>query len=103
DPEPLDPVYRLERLERLDRRERREPERFLFLRRESVRCGVGVSGTLVPPREYHVVRNALSDATSVTLHVYGGELVRCNVYLPEPDGRYRREERRLAYDEWSVW
>lgn len=65
------------------------------------RQGVGQSGVLLPPREYHVVRNAVPDGTSITLHVYGGELDRCQVFLPERDGRHRREERRLSYHEWE--
>jgi hypothetical protein len=29
--------------------------------------------------------------------VYGGEMTHCHVYEPEPDGRYRRTYRELAY------
>jgi len=80
----------------------REAELHRFVLRETVRSGVGESDSLVPPREYHAIRNALPDATSVTLHVYGGELHQCNIYLPEADGLYRREPRRLSYDDWGV-
>jgi hypothetical protein len=35
----------------------------------------------------------------VTLHVYGGEMDRRNLFVTRPDGTYEREEHALAYDE----
>jgi hypothetical protein len=35
--------------------------------------------------------------TAITLHVYGGELTRCHVFLDAPDGTYTIEERQLRY------
>ncbi len=40
---------------------------------------------MIPPFEYHVVENA-SDAPSVTLHVYGGEMNHCYVFEPVGGG-----------------
>lgn len=78
--------------------ERRE-DRYRFLRKSTVRAGVGHAGSLIPPYEYHVLSNPLSDRTSITLHVYGGEMNHCNVYLPEGEGWWRKTARRLGYDE----
>jgi 3-mercaptopropionate dioxygenase len=69
-----------------------------FAERGSVRALPGASGALIPPFEYHILRNGLSDRVSLTLHVYGGEMDHCHVFLPEPDGWYRRVEKRLSYD-----
>lgn len=74
-----------------------EGERFRFTPRGRLRALPGSSGALIPPFEYHVLRNALPDATSVTLHVYGGEMDHCHVFEECGDGGYRRLERRLAY------
>ena len=63
------------------------------------RGGVGATGTLEPPLEYHVMRNPRRDAKAVTVHVYGGELTRCRVFAPLGGERYRPEVRLLSLDE----
>jgi predicted metal-dependent enzyme (double-stranded beta helix superfamily) len=60
-------------------------------------AGVGTAGRLIPPTDYHVLGNARSDAASVTLHVYGGSLDDCRVFVSGPDGRHREEARHLSY------
>ncbi len=63
----------------------------------STRAGIGTAGRLIPPTDYHVLGNARPDGPSVTLHVYGGSLDDCRVFVPGPDGRYREEARHLSY------
>ena len=72
---------------------------FAFIERGRLLAGVGTAGSLIPPVDYHVLGNALPDRTSLTLHVYGGDLTKCHVFLPRPDGRYERHERALSYHE----
>jgi len=72
---------------------------YRFAERGRVRAGVGTAGCLIPPSDYHVLGNALEDRTSITLHVYGGDLTRCHVFVPRGDGRYERHERQLSYHE----
>ena len=72
-------------------------EAFGFVERGKIRAGVGMAGSLIPPSDYHVLGNALSDRSSVTLHVYGGDLTTCHVFVPRPDGRFERQERCLSY------
>ena len=57
----------------------------------------GSAGCLIPPFEYHTLANRRPDASSVTLHIYGGEMDHCHVFEPAGDGTYRRLERRLSY------
>jgi 3-mercaptopropionate dioxygenase len=64
---------------------------------EPQRVGVGTAGRLIPPIDVHVLGNARSDTTSVTLHVYGGNLDRCRVFAPRADGRYEERFRQLHY------
>lgn len=59
--------------------------------------GVGSSGALIPPFEYHSLGNALDDRTSVTVHVYGGEMSGCSVFEPQADGSFLRRRRALSY------
>jgi predicted metal-dependent enzyme (double-stranded beta helix superfamily) len=68
-----------------------------FQEMERVRAGVGSSGSLLPPFEYHVLANAHPDRTSITLHVYGGEMDHCCIYRPREDGWFERSQKALAY------
>lgn len=75
-------------------------DRYRFELESEVDPGVGEAGALIPPFEYHVIENPFP-GTAVTLHVYGGEMDRCGVYLPDPDrsGWHRRETRALRYSD----
>jgi predicted metal-dependent enzyme (double-stranded beta helix superfamily) len=68
-----------------------------FEQRSRVRSLVGSSGYLIPPFQYHILRNALPDRTSITLHVYGGEMRRCFIFEPRDDGWHERREKALHY------
>jgi len=70
---------------------------YRFARQSSVAAGRGSAGCLIPPFEYHTLANASADRTSVTLHVYGGEMDHCHVFEPAADGTYRRVTRALSY------
>ena len=72
---------------------------YAFVERGRLRAEVGSAGSLIPPVDYHVLGNALADRPSLTLHVYGGDLTKCHVFLPRPDGRYERHDRALSYHE----
>lgn len=74
-------------------------ELWRFRPEEKVLAGIGTAGTLIPPFEYHTIANALQDGRpSVTLHVYGKELEKAHIFLPEADGWYRRTVRQLGYN-----
>jgi predicted metal-dependent enzyme (double-stranded beta helix superfamily) len=64
--------------------------------RGRVHALAGASGALIPPFEYHILRNALPEAVTVTLHVYGGEMTRCHLFEPNDDGSFRRVEKQLV-------
>jgi predicted metal-dependent enzyme (double-stranded beta helix superfamily) len=83
---------------RYDLQEQRDG-RCRFERIEKIRAGVGTSGSLIPPYEYHVIANALPQKPSVTLHVYGGEMNHCCIYEPLEGDWYSRAERKLSYYE----
>lgn len=72
---------------------------YSFVERGRLRAEVGSAGSLIPPVDYHILGNALEDRPSLTLHVYGGDLTTCHVFLPRPDGRYERHARALSYHE----
>jgi 3-mercaptopropionate dioxygenase len=66
----------------------------------SLLAGTGSAGCLIPPTDHHVLANARPSMASVTLHVYGGDLDDCKVFLPAtPDGRYQETTRMLSFNE----
>jgi hypothetical protein len=63
---------------------------------DEVLAGVGEAGALIPPHEYHWIRNPDAEP-AVTIHVYGGEMNHARVFLPLDGGGYRREQHALSY------
>lgn len=75
-----------------------EAERCRFVPQGAVKAGLGSAGTLIPPFEYHTIKNSLQDGSStVTLHIYGRELQKAHIFAPEGDGWYQRTVRLLGY------
>ncbi|PYQ56594.1 MAG: cysteine dioxygenase [Acidobacteria bacterium] len=73
-----------------------------FEPRGSVHASAGTAGALIPPYEHHVLASSLPDRSSLTLHVYGGEMTHCDVFEPLGQGEdslFRRCSRELVYDE----
>lgn len=64
----------------------------------NINAGFGSAGSLIPPFEYHAIRNPSTDTVAVSLHVYKGKMRRCGVFHPTTGGRYRRSERELSFD-----
>jgi predicted metal-dependent enzyme (double-stranded beta helix superfamily) len=64
---------------------------------DELHASVGMAGALIPPSEYHLIRNG-GEGKAVTIHVYGGELSSCNCYEEIAPGRYRRASHPLSYD-----
>jgi len=55
----------------------------------------GEAGALIPPFDHHVLANA-DEQPAVTLHVYGGEMLWCDAFVPV-EGGYKMVKRELAY------
>ena len=54
-------------------------------------------------RWHDIVQWAFPDAivshrTAISLHVYGGEMSRCNLYVPTVGGWWEKRSKRLEYD-----
>lgn len=60
----------------------------------------GSAGNLIPPEEFHILRNASETAIAVSVHVYQRPMERCTVFEPDAarPGWYRRDERIMATD-----
>lgn len=74
-------------------------DRFCFESRNSYMAGVGSAGCLIPPYEYHQIANPCDRNPAVSLHIYGGDMTRCQVFVREQDTNwYQQVTRRLSFD-----
>ena len=73
-------------------------ERFRFEHCGTLQAGTGSAGCLIPPHEYHLIRNPLPDQNAVSLHIYGGEMDNCHVFEPQDGGWYQRKNKPLSYN-----
>jgi predicted metal-dependent enzyme (double-stranded beta helix superfamily) len=65
----------------------------------SVQAGPGSAGSLIPPHEYHTIRNPSEDTVAVSLHIYSGNMTHCAVFQPRgTDRSYERFDRQLSLD-----
>jgi 3-mercaptopropionate dioxygenase len=72
--------------------------RFRFEPRGVMQAGTGSAGSLIPPHEYHTIRNPAEDGAAVSVHIYAGAMQCCSVFRQTDDGWYTRDTRQLALD-----
>lgn len=63
---------------------------------EHIEAGIGETGALIPPVDYHTITNPF-EPLAVTVHTYGGAMKSCRVYLPRPDGAFEVRTKDLSY------
>ena len=77
-------------------------DRFRFRAAGGMHAGPGSAGSLIPPHEYHTIRNTSADAIAVSLHIYQAEMACCTKFQPlSPDSSgewFVREAATLATD-----
>ena len=73
-------------------------ERFRFRAADVMHAGPGSAGSLIPPHEYHTIRNADPSGVAVSVHVYQAPLESCSRFSPREDGWFLRESVLLATD-----
>jgi len=71
-------------------------DRVRFKIADEVVARVGEAGALIPPFDFHIIENPF-DVTAVTVHVYGGEMNRCDVFDAQAGGTHLRRSRELQY------
>lgn len=78
------------------RLKKKKGDRYKFEGARELVAEVGDAGALIPPVEHHVISNERDDL-SITLHVYGGEMEKCQIFIPEGNGWYRCKTKPLSY------
>lgn len=76
----------------------RKGDDFHFEQRGTLDAGTGSAGSLIPPHEYHAIRNASDRDIAVSLHIYGGEMRCCSTFLPLGQDWYRCCAKPLSLD-----
>ncbi|MBS0194318.1 MAG: cysteine dioxygenase family protein [Proteobacteria bacterium] len=76
----------------------RDGERFRFRAGGGMQAGPGSAGSLIPPHEYHTIRNPSPDAVAVTLHIYQAAMDHCSKFHPLDGEWYAREGSVLSTD-----
>ena len=77
----------------------RDGERFHFRAAGGIHAGPGSAGSLIPPHEYHTIRNASADQIAVSLHIYKAPMECCSKFVPQRGEWFVRESAELATDE----
>lgn len=76
----------------------RRGERFRFQAEPSVIGDCGSAGSLIPPHEYHTIRNTSDERLAISVHVYQGEMTRSAIFEPDHDGWYERRMKEMETD-----
>ena len=72
--------------------------RFKFMPVGAIQAGPGSAGSLIPPHEYHTIRNPSDRGNAVSVHIYKGTMSQCAVFSPLGDQWYQRSTRQLDLD-----
>ncbi|MGO1072754.1 cysteine dioxygenase [Lysobacter sp. CA199] len=77
----------------------RNGENFRFRAAGGMHAGPGSAGSLIPPHEYHTIRNASNDSVAVSLHIYKAPMECCSMFVPREGEWFRRVDKALETDE----
>jgi predicted metal-dependent enzyme (double-stranded beta helix superfamily) len=73
-------------------------DRYRFVPAGTMDAGAGSAGSLIPPHEFHSIRNPSDRAVAVSLHVYQRPMESCGVFESASEGWLRRAEKKLGND-----
>ena len=69
-----------------------------FSMHETLTAGTGTAGSLLPPHEYHTIRNPNEKQIAISLHIYQAAMNDCATFEPQADGWYLRKKKTLCLD-----
>ena len=74
-------------------------ERVRFRAAGGMQAGPGSAGSLIPPHEYHTIRNTSADTVAVSLHIYKAPMEGCSMFEPQDGEWYARRAKTLCVDQ----
>lgn len=76
-----------------------QPERCRFARLTPIMGGIGSAGCIIPPHEYHTIRNPSPDQIAISLHIYKNSMGNCCIFEPLGDDWYSKGQKQLCLDQ----
>ena len=73
-------------------------DRFRFRAAGGIHAGPGSAGSLIPPHEYHAIRNASAEHVAISLHIYKAPMEACSMFVPQEGEWFRRAAKALPQD-----
>lgn len=73
-------------------------DRYHFNSVATIQAGSGSAGSLIPPHEYHAIRNPSPDSATISLHVYSAPMTCCATFDLLDASWYQRSEHELSFD-----
>ena len=77
----------------------RNGECYRFRAAGGMHAGAGSAGSLIPPHEYHTIRNTSADAVAVSLHIYKAPMACCSKFAAEDGEWFVREATEMRTDQ----
>lgn len=77
----------------------RRGDRYRFTEVGSLIAGTGSAGSLIPPHEYHTIRNASDTHVAVSVHVYQRTMTCCGIFQDTADGWHVYVSKQLQLDQ----
>ena len=74
-------------------------ERFRFEAVGTHVAGPGSAGSLIPPHEYHTIRNPSESCCAVSVHIYKKAMTCCSMFQPVGEDWYQRAQKQLGLDQ----
>ena len=75
-----------------------EGDRFRFRAAGGIHAGPGSAGSLIPPHEYHAIRNASAERVAISLHIYKAPMEACSMFVPQEGEWFSRAAKALPQD-----
>jgi predicted metal-dependent enzyme (double-stranded beta helix superfamily) len=76
----------------------RDGERFHFRAAGGMHAGPGSAGSLIPPHEYHTIRNTSERDIAISLHIYKAPMECCSMFAPREGEWFVRQDKTLCTD-----
>jgi len=73
-------------------------ERFRFRGTGGMMAGPGSAGSLIPPHEYHAIRNSSADQIAISVHIYKAPMETCAMFVPDDGEWFTRAAKALPVD-----
>ena len=69
-----------------------------FVKHQTIMAEAGSSGSLIPPHEYHTIRNPNPGKAAISLHIYQDSMGDCSIFEPLGEDWYAKGKKMLYLD-----